>query len=132
MEGTMCDQDHCEEDRREYETRGLVTRVSSLASCWEPALARCHPSATCHGLVHGRNAYLAMGARYPEMMDSSFPIGSLPIETGGRNRLWRHTIVGAIRNDPEWKSGEQQPRDYSRIAHQGARPAKGTLARSAA
>lgn len=35
-----------------------------------------------------------------------------------RNRLWRHTIVEAIRNDPEWKNGnyEQQPHAFSRIA----------------
>jgi homoserine O-acetyltransferase len=40
------------------------------------------------------------GERYPEMMDGLFPIGALPVETGGRNRLWRHTVVEAIRNDP--------------------------------
>jgi homoserine O-acetyltransferase len=58
------------------------------------------------------------GERYPEMMDSLFPIGSLPVETSGRNRLWRHMIVEAIRNDPEWKNGDyqQQPHGYSRIA----------------
>ena len=58
------------------------------------------------------------GERYPEMMDGLFPIGSLPVETSGRNRLWRHTIVEAIRNDPEWKNGDyqQQPHGYSRIA----------------
>jgi homoserine O-acetyltransferase/O-succinyltransferase len=58
------------------------------------------------------------GERYPEMMDGLFPIGALPVETGGRNRLWRHSIVEAIRNDPEWKNGdyEQQPHAFSRIA----------------
>jgi len=58
------------------------------------------------------------GERYPEMMDSLFPIGSLPVETNGRNRLWRHMIVEAIRNDPEWKNGDyqEQPHGYSRIA----------------
>ena len=57
------------------------------------------------------------GERYPEMIDGLFPISSLPVETGGRNRLWRHTVVEAIRNDPEWKNGdyEQQPHGYSRI-----------------
>jgi homoserine O-acetyltransferase len=58
------------------------------------------------------------GERYPEMMDSLFPIGSLPVETSGRNRLWRHVIVEAIRNDPEWKNGDyqEQPHSYSRVA----------------
>jgi homoserine O-acetyltransferase len=57
------------------------------------------------------------GERYSEMIDGLFPISSLPVETGGRNRLWRHTVVEAIRNDPEWKNGdyEQQPHGYSRI-----------------
>ena len=42
----------------------------------------------------------------------------LPVETNGRNRLWRHIVVEAIRNDPEWKNGDyrQQPRGYTRIA----------------
>src|SRR5579863_4009188 len=54
----------------------------------------------------------------PGMMDALVPIGSIPEETSGRNRLWRHAIVEAIRNDPEWKNGEykQQPHIYSRIA----------------
>ena len=58
------------------------------------------------------------GERYPEMMDGLFPIGSLPVETIGRNRLWRHMIVEAIRNDPEWKNGDyqQQPQGYARIS----------------
>jgi homoserine O-acetyltransferase/O-succinyltransferase len=57
------------------------------------------------------------GERYPEMIDGLFPISSLPVETGGRNRLWRHTVVEAIRKDPEWKNGDyqQQPHGYSRI-----------------
>jgi hypothetical protein len=51
------------------------------------------------------------------MMDVLFPLGSLPVETGGRNRLWRHMIIEAIRNDPEWKNGDyqQQPHLYSRL-----------------
>jgi homoserine O-acetyltransferase len=58
------------------------------------------------------------GVRYPDMMDGLFPIGSLPVEVGGRNRLWRRTVIESIRKDPEWKNGdyEQQPHGYSRIA----------------
>lgn len=53
-----------------------------------------------------------------DMMDALFPIGSIPEETSGRNRLWRHLLVEAIRNDPEWQNGDydQQPHIYSRIA----------------
>jgi homoserine O-acetyltransferase len=70
------------------------------------------------GLSMGAMHAWLWGERYPDMMDALFPIGSIPEETSGRNRLWRHMIVEAIRNDPEWKNGdyEQQPRGYSRIA----------------
>jgi homoserine O-acetyltransferase/O-succinyltransferase len=57
------------------------------------------------------------GERYPEMMDGLVPISCLPVEIGGRNRLWRRMVVEAIRDDPEWKNGdyEQQPHGYARI-----------------
>jgi hypothetical protein len=58
------------------------------------------------------------GERYPEMMDGLFPISSLPVEIGGRNRLWRHMVIEAIRNDPEWQNG-----DYERQPHGSARMA---------
>ncbi len=69
------------------------------------------------GLSMGGMHTWLWGERYPEMMDVLFPVGSLPVETGGRNRLWRHMIVEAIRNDPEWKNGDyqQQPHMYSRL-----------------
>src|SRR5580693_1796557 len=69
------------------------------------------------GLSMGGMHTWLWGERYPEMMDVLFPLGSLPVETGGRNRLWRHMIVEAIRNDPEWKNGDyqQQPHIYSRL-----------------
>jgi homoserine O-acetyltransferase len=69
------------------------------------------------GLSMGGMHTWLWGERYPETMDALLPLGSLPVETGGRNRLWRHVIVEAIRNDPEWKNGdyEQQPQIYSRL-----------------
>jgi len=70
------------------------------------------------GLSMGAMHTWLWGERYPGMMDGLFPIGGLPMEIAGRNRLWRHTIVEAIRSDPEWKNGdyERQPQAYSRIA----------------
>lgn len=78
------------------------------------------------GITHLRLVLgLSMGAmhawlwaeRYPDVMDGVFPISGLPVEIGGRNRLWRHTFVEAIRNDPEWKNGnyDQQPHALSRM-----------------
>ena len=45
------------------------------------------------------------GERYPDFMDALMPLGSLPTQISGRNRLWRRVISDAIRNDPEWKGG---------------------------
>ncbi|HEY2881279.1 MAG TPA: alpha/beta fold hydrolase [Pirellulales bacterium] len=51
------------------------------------------------------------GEKYPDMMDALMPLASVPVEIGGRNRMWRRTISEAIRDDPEWKNGdyEKQP-----------------------
>jgi homoserine O-acetyltransferase len=34
------------------------------------------------------------------------PLACLPVQIAGRNRIWRKMVMDAIRNDPEWKSGE--------------------------
>jgi homoserine O-acetyltransferase len=46
------------------------------------------------------------GERYPEMMDALLPLASLPTQISGRNRVWRRTIMDAIRNDPAWQGGD--------------------------
>jgi homoserine O-acetyltransferase len=45
------------------------------------------------------------GQRYPEFMDALLPLASLPSQISGRNRVWRKTIIDAIRNDPAWNGG---------------------------
>ncbi len=52
--------------------------------------------------------------RYPDFMDALMPLGGLPAQVSGRNRLWRRVISDAIRNDPEWKGGdyEAQPQSF--------------------
>ncbi|GAB3255787.1 alpha/beta hydrolase family protein [Chitinimonas naiadis] len=51
------------------------------------------------------------GERYPDFMDALMPLASLPTQISGRNRIWRRTIIDAIRNDPAWNKGNysQQP-----------------------
>jgi homoserine O-acetyltransferase len=58
------------------------------------------------------------GVTYPDAMDALMPLACLPVEIAGRNRLWRKMLMDAIRNDPEWKSGEytEQPRRALRTA----------------
>jgi homoserine O-acetyltransferase/O-succinyltransferase len=45
------------------------------------------------------------GQRYPEFMDAVLPLASLPTQITGRNRVWRKTLIDAIRNDPAWLGG---------------------------
>jgi homoserine O-acetyltransferase/O-succinyltransferase len=45
------------------------------------------------------------GQRYPEFMDAVMPLASLPTQISGRNRVWRKTLIDAIRNDPAWLGG---------------------------
>ncbi len=46
------------------------------------------------------------GQRHPGFMDALMPLASLPTQISGRNRLWRRTIIDAIRHDPAWQGGE--------------------------
>ena len=45
------------------------------------------------------------GERYPDFMDALMPLGSLPTQISGRNRIWRRVIIDSIRNDPAWNGG---------------------------
>jgi homoserine O-acetyltransferase len=46
------------------------------------------------------------GEQHPDFMDALLPLASLPAEIAGRNRMWRKTVIDAIRTDPEWKDGD--------------------------
>src|SRR5437764_9109313 len=46
------------------------------------------------------------GELHPDFMDALMPLASLPTQISGRNRVWRRTIIDAIRNDPTWNNGE--------------------------
>ena len=45
------------------------------------------------------------GYTYPGLMDYLFPLACLPVEIAGRNRMMRKMLADAIRNDPDWNSG---------------------------
>jgi len=45
------------------------------------------------------------GERHPDFMDALMPLASLPVQIAGRNRIWRKTLIDAIRNDPSWQGG---------------------------
>jgi homoserine O-acetyltransferase len=46
------------------------------------------------------------GEQHPEFMDALMPLASLPTQISGRNRVWRKTLIDAIRNDPQWIGGD--------------------------
>jgi homoserine O-acetyltransferase len=46
------------------------------------------------------------GENHPDFVDALMPLACLPVQIGGRNRLWRDLIVDAIRSDPQWLQGE--------------------------
>jgi homoserine O-acetyltransferase len=48
------------------------------------------------------------GQRHPDFMDALLPLASLPVRMSGRNRMWRKTLIDAIRTDPAWHDGEYQ------------------------
>jgi homoserine O-acetyltransferase len=45
------------------------------------------------------------GVRHPGFMDALMPLASLPTQISGRNRVWRKTLIDAIRNDSAWNGG---------------------------
>jgi homoserine O-acetyltransferase/O-succinyltransferase len=55
----------------------------------------------------GMHAWL-WGEEHPDFADALMPMASLPTQISGRNRIWRRTIIDAIRNDPDWKDGQYQ------------------------
>ena len=61
------------------------------------------------------------GERHPEFMDALMPLASLPVQISGRNRVWRKTLIDAIRNDPAWRGGNYtaQPPvvEHRRLTH---------------
>jgi homoserine O-acetyltransferase len=53
------------------------------------------------------------GVRYPDFMDALMPLASLPDQISGRNRVWRKTVMDAIRNDPSWQGGDYKAQPQS-------------------
>ncbi|MGI4982991.1 MAG: alpha/beta fold hydrolase [Janthinobacterium lividum] len=57
------------------------------------------------------------GERYPDMADALMPVVSQPVAIAGRNWLWRQMVIGAIRNDPDWRGGDYatKPTQWLRV-----------------
>ena len=59
------------------------------------------------------------GERHPDFMDALMPLASLPTQISGRNRVWRKTLIDAIRNDPAWNGGNYDKQPPSRRTANG-------------
>lgn len=55
----------------------------------------------------GMHAWL-WGEIHPDFMDALMPLGSLPMQISGRNRVWRRVIIDGIRDAPDWDNGNYQ------------------------
>jgi homoserine O-acetyltransferase len=53
------------------------------------------------------------GEFHPDSMDALLPLASLPTQVAGRNRVWRRTIIDAIRQDPQWLGGDYNTQPQS-------------------
>lgn len=53
------------------------------------------------------------GENYPGEVEALMPLASLPTQISGRNRAWRRVVIDAIRDDPEWHSGDYQKEPQS-------------------
>jgi len=58
------------------------------------------------------------GESYSDFMDALMPLACQPVAIAGRNRIWRKMTIDAIRDDPEWKSGDytSEPLNALKIA----------------
>ncbi len=71
-------------------------------------------SGTSMGCMHS----FMWGEDYPDFVDALMPLACLPVEIGGRNRMWRQMLMDAIRQDPQWSHGNYsaEPKDGLRAA----------------
>jgi homoserine O-acetyltransferase len=52
----------------------------------------------------GMNAW-QWAVAYPDAVEGIMPVVSFPAKVAGRNLIWRHMAVDAIRSDPDWQNG---------------------------
>jgi homoserine O-acetyltransferase/O-succinyltransferase len=46
------------------------------------------------------------GTKYADFTEAIVPLGTLPVQIAGQNRMWRRLLIDAVRNDPAWKNGD--------------------------
>lgn len=73
---------------------------------------------TSMGCMHG----LMWGEAHPDFARALMPLGCMPVEIAGLNRMWRQLAIDGIKADPAWANGE-----YRAQPAQGLRTAASLL-----
>src|SRR2546429_1029447 len=89
---------------------GYLDMVEALYRLLTEGLGVNHARLVMGTSMGGMHTWL-WGELHPDFMDALMPLASLPTQISGRNRAWRRIVIDAIRNDPDWHSGdyEKQP-----------------------
>lgn len=61
------------------------------------------------GISQGAMQAWLWAEQLPEAMDAVVPVACMPMQISGRNLMWRQIIVGAVRDDPDWRGGDYDP-----------------------
>jgi len=103
--------------RTKFPQYGYTDMVEAQYRLLNEALAVNHLRLVMGTSMGGMQTWV-WGQRHPEFMDALMPLASLPVQISGRNRIWRRTIIDAIRQDPAWRGGKYsaQPPSLSTAA----------------
>ena len=91
--------------RAKFPRYGYVDMVEAQFRLLTDGLGVNHARLVMGTSMGGMHTWL-WGSAHPDFMDALLPLASLPTQISGRNRAWRRMMIDAIRNDPEWKSGD--------------------------
>lgn len=96
---------------------GYVDMVEAQYRMLREALGVSHLRLVMGTSMGGMHTWL-WGELHPDFMEALMPLASLPGQISGRNRVWRRTVIDAIRNDPDWRGGDyvKQPQSLRTAA----------------
>src|SRR5467141_2595600 len=87
-----------------YPRYGYIDMVEAQYRLLTEGLGVNHARLVMGTSMGGMHTWL-WGEAHPDFMDALMPLGSLPSQISGRNRVWRRMIIDAIRTDPAWNGG---------------------------
>src|SRR5256714_1602443 len=97
--------------RAKFPRYGYVDMVEAEYRLLTEGLGVSHARLITGTSMGGMHTWL-WGESHPDFMDALLPLASLPTQISGRNRIWRRTIIDAIRTDPDWQNGDYQSQPH--------------------